>query len=40
MLHKGITSGLFDWLDPGAKLVDFVAKDPYDAGCLVELSGG
>jgi predicted ArsR family transcriptional regulator len=37
-LHKGITAGLLDRLDPGARLTDFVAKDPYDAGCLVELA--
>ena len=37
-LHKGITAGLLDRLDPNAKLADFVAKDPYDAGCLVEVS--
>ena len=38
-LHKGITSGLLDRLDPGARLANFVANDPYDAGCLIELSG-
>jgi predicted ArsR family transcriptional regulator len=38
-LHRGITTGLLDRLDPGATLSDFVAKDPYDAGCLVELTG-
>ena len=38
-LHRGITSGLLDRIDPGARLADFVAKDPYAAGCLVELEG-
>jgi predicted ArsR family transcriptional regulator len=36
-LHRGITTGLLDRIDPGARLSGFVAKDPYAAGCLVEL---
>ena len=36
-LHKGITEGLLDVLDPKAKLTNFVARDPYTAGCLIEL---
>ena len=38
-LHKGITAGLLDRIDPRAKLADFVAKDPYAAGCLIDLEG-
>jgi len=38
-LHRGITAGLLDRLDPDASLADFVAKDPYAAGCLIELAG-
>jgi predicted ArsR family transcriptional regulator len=38
-LHKGITAGLLDRLDPQAKLSGFVPKDPYAAGCLVALEG-
>jgi len=38
-LHKGITAGLLDRLDPDAKLGAFVAKDPYAAGCLITLEG-
>jgi predicted ArsR family transcriptional regulator len=38
-LHKGITAGLLDRLDPHAKLSDFTAKDPYAAGCLIALEG-
>jgi predicted ArsR family transcriptional regulator len=38
-LHRGITTGLLERIDPGARLGDFVAKDPYAAGCLVELDG-
>jgi len=38
-LHRGITRGLLDALDPETKLVGFVAKDPDAAGCLIELCG-
>jgi predicted ArsR family transcriptional regulator len=38
-LHRGITLGLLDVLDPHAKLTDFVPRDPETAGCLIELSG-
>jgi predicted ArsR family transcriptional regulator len=38
-LHRGITTGLLEGIDPGARLVSFVAKDPYAAGCLIELEG-
>jgi predicted ArsR family transcriptional regulator len=38
-LHKGITAGLLDRLDPHAKLSGFTAKDPYAAGCLIALEG-
>lgn len=37
-LHRGITLGLLDVLDPHAKLTDFVPRDPDTAGCLIELS--
>ena len=36
-LHRGITTGLLDRVDPGARLAGFVPKDPYTAGCLIEL---
>lgn len=38
-LHRGITAGLLERLDSRAKLADFVAKDPYTAGCLIDLEG-
>jgi predicted ArsR family transcriptional regulator len=38
-LHRGITRGLLDVLDPDARLASFVPRDPDDAGCLIELSG-
>jgi len=38
-LHRGITRGLLDALDPNTKLVGFVPKDPEIAGCLIELRG-
>jgi predicted ArsR family transcriptional regulator len=37
-LHRGITAGLLDRLDPSAELAGFVAKDPYEAGCLIEIA--
>jgi predicted ArsR family transcriptional regulator len=36
-LHRGITSGLLDRLDPTARLADFVAHDPYAAGCIIDV---
>jgi predicted ArsR family transcriptional regulator len=38
-LHRGITRGLLDVLEPSARLVDFVARDPDSAGCRIELEG-
>jgi predicted ArsR family transcriptional regulator len=37
-LHRGITKGMLDRLDRTAKLADFVAKDPYSAGCLIDVT--
>lgn len=38
-LHRGITRGLVDVLLPGARLTAFVARDPDEAGCLIEIDG-
>jgi predicted ArsR family transcriptional regulator len=38
-LHKGITRGLLDVLDPNAKLTGFVPHDPDNADCTIELHG-
>jgi predicted ArsR family transcriptional regulator len=38
-LHRGLTRGMLDVLDPKTKLVGFVPKDPDTAGCLIELRG-
>jgi predicted ArsR family transcriptional regulator len=38
-LHRGITRGLLDALDPATELVGFVPNDPDAAGCLIELRG-
>jgi predicted ArsR family transcriptional regulator len=38
-LHRGITRGLLDVLDPGATLEGFVPHDPDTAGCLIQLAG-
>jgi predicted ArsR family transcriptional regulator len=38
-LHRGITRGLLDMLEPDAKLAAFVPHEPDKAGCLIELRG-
>lgn len=38
-LHRGITRGLLDRLAPTSTLSGFVARDPFQGGCLVELRG-
>jgi len=38
-LHRGLTLGLLDELNPAARLTDFVPKDPDRAGCLIEVEG-
>jgi predicted ArsR family transcriptional regulator len=38
-LHRGLTRGLLDELAPKARLAGFVARDPYEAGCLIEIEG-
>jgi predicted ArsR family transcriptional regulator len=36
-LHRGLTRGLLDVLEPKAKLTAFVPRDPDQAGCVIEL---
>ena len=38
-LHRGLTRGLLDRLDPVARLASFVPQDPDRAGCLIEVEG-
>ena len=38
-LHRGLTRGLLDQLDPAARLADFVPEDPDRAGCSIEVEG-
>jgi predicted ArsR family transcriptional regulator len=38
-LHRGLTRGSLDVLDPKTKLVGFEAQDPDEAGCLIALRG-
>jgi hypothetical protein len=38
-LHRGMTRGLLDSVSPKTKLAAFVPRDPYQAGCLIELHG-
>jgi predicted ArsR family transcriptional regulator len=39
-LHRGITQGLLDRLSPQTRLEAFVARDPFQAGCRVEIAPG
>jgi predicted ArsR family transcriptional regulator len=38
-LHRGLTRGLLDEIDPTTKLAAFVPKDPDHAGCEISLRG-
>jgi predicted ArsR family transcriptional regulator len=38
-LHRGLTRGLLDQIDPKTKLSAFVPKDPDTAGCEITLRG-
>ncbi len=38
-LHRGLTRGLLDRISPPTKLKGFFPKDPYLAGCVIELRG-
>lgn len=38
-LHKGITRGLLDALEPNARLTAFIPRDPDRAGCTIEVRG-
>lgn len=39
-LHRGITQGLLDRVDPGSRVTAFVARDPVTAGCVIEAGAG
>jgi predicted ArsR family transcriptional regulator len=36
-LHRGITRGLLDVLEPDAKLLAFLPHDPDEAGCVIDI---
>lgn len=38
-LHRGLTGGMLESIDPDSKLVGFEPKDPDLAGCLIRLRG-
>jgi hypothetical protein len=38
-LHRGITRGLLDVLEPSARLVSFEPRNPDEAGCLIRIAG-
>ncbi len=37
-LHRGLTVGLLESLEPESELTSFVPRDPYVAGCTIEVS--
>ena len=37
-LHRGLTRGMLDVVQPSAELRAFVPRDPEDAGCLIEIA--
>jgi predicted ArsR family transcriptional regulator len=37
-LHRGITAGVLERLNPEARITGFVPKDPYAAGCVVDVT--
>ena len=37
-LHRGITRGLLERLDPAAHLASFVPRDPETAGCIIDVA--
>ncbi len=38
-LHRGLTRGVLDELEPSALLTKFIPEDPDRAGCLIEVEG-
>jgi predicted ArsR family transcriptional regulator len=38
-LHRGITRGMLDVIDPQATLASFTPQDPDQAGCVIEVTG-
>ncbi len=37
-LHRGVSAGLLERIDPEARLVGFIPKDPDHAGCLIDVA--
>jgi predicted ArsR family transcriptional regulator len=38
-LHRGLTRGFLDVIEPSAQLTRFVPEDPDCAGCRIEVAG-
>jgi len=38
-LHRGITGGLLEVMEPDSRLVGFTPRDPDGAGCLIQIEG-
>jgi predicted ArsR family transcriptional regulator len=36
-LHRGITAGLLEVIEPGSRLASFTPRDPDHAGCLIQI---
>jgi predicted ArsR family transcriptional regulator len=37
-LHRGMTRGLLETIEPGARLTDFEPHEPREGGCLIQIS--
>jgi hypothetical protein len=38
-LHKGLTQGTLEQIEPSASLTAFAPHDPERAGCVIEVQG-
>jgi predicted ArsR family transcriptional regulator len=38
-LHRGITEGLLEAMEPGSRMTSFTPRDPDRAGCLIQIEG-
>jgi len=38
-LHRGITEGLLEVMQPGSRMTNFTPRDPDRAGCLIQIEG-
>jgi hypothetical protein len=38
-LHRGITEGLLEVMEPSGRMTSFTPRDPDRAGCLIQIEG-